>query len=201
MKEQLKDVRIRIDGLSQLVKELNPEMFILPTSLIPKNIDANDILQFAQQNSQPIFIEESKESVQKINSTETQKCYESLLLANHWLREFSEEIGGIDISNDTSRTELGKKLYWCRLVEKDKPIALLADTYEEQNDDPSVTNVEKVTWIADEIKQLTHLVLELEGGKLDTAIWTDYMHEVKMFAYKHLSEANFWITLELQRIK
>jgi hypothetical protein len=65
MKEQIKQIRVRIDGLSQLTQELKP---------INKN-------------------EEFKAFPEYINSKEIEKTYDSLILAKAWLGKVLGELG------------------------------------------------------------------------------------------------------------
>lgn len=167
MKEKIKELRIKIDGLSQLTKELKPIM----------NIHVRD--------------------GKKTNTKEIEKAYDSLILAKAWLGKVLGELGkNTPYANDGNR----------KTVEDIEPTAdkntevVFGDKI---NETPfrDKNHIEKVDWLRTEIETISNVVLELEGGKLNTASWTEYTHEIKMFSYKHLCEARFWLGFELQRIR
>lgn len=75
MKEQIKEVRVKIDGLSQLTRELKPLTFL-----------------------------SSADNSRDYNSPEIEKAYDSLILAKAWLGKVLGELGeATPYTNDGNR--------------------------------------------------------------------------------------------------
>jgi len=79
MKEQIKELRVKIDGLSQLTKELKPLTFL-----------------------------SSVDNSRDYNSPEIEKAYDSLILAKAWLGKVLGELGeATPYKNDGNRKTIG----------------------------------------------------------------------------------------------
>lgn len=204
MKKEIKELRVRIDGLAQLVKELKPIK-------LPKCIDAKTTIVNEQRPS--------------INSKEIEKCYDSLILAKAWLGKVLGELGSespypkdgtrktiadIEPTADTEMKGISK-------IAGNKDWAFINGTH-----------IERVDWLREEIKETIreHLNIsemlenfydtkfrELEqtevevmknGGDYDLSLEASKLPNPEFElreCYKHLVEARFWLGFELQRIR
>jgi hypothetical protein len=169
MKEQIKELRVKIDGLSQLTKGLKI------------------LLGYAFDESEVCGI-----------SKETEKAYDSLILAKAWLGKVLGELGTespykagyktvadieptADVSFGNELFKNGFELLWWK---------------------DELNHIEKVDWLRQEIEKLSYIVLELGGGKmLGNSNWNNLCDISKTISFQHLSEARFWLGFELQRIK
>lgn len=157
MENKLKELRIKIDGLSQLVKEIEPDI----------ELGAGIIQQIVSHG-------------RFLNNRD--KAYYNLILAKEWLGELLQET--------------------FERLEEDKEVTDDIQVWTYFNDNYiEKSHKEKLEYLIKEVKEAADLVLQLEGGKLIEAIWTDYMHEIKLFAYKNLCEARFYLQFELKVIK
>lgn len=209
--EQIKQLRIKIDGISQLVKELKPlRNLVIDLNKIPtdKGIDLEKFMYYLN-NEGRAFVEnnESGNAVQPLDlNTELHKCYDSLILAKAWLGKILKELGEeTPYKNDGNR----------KTVEDIEPSAdtvilsngLNSSIQEGLNNGvfklsniineelfKNKSHIEKVDWLREEIKNIIentedfsqeYPTIEIEQG----------------FVYKYLSEARFWLGFELQRIK
>lgn len=183
MKEQIKQLRINIDGLSQLTKNLNP---------ITKGYIGEPIPNTNKEG---------------INSQELDNAYTSLILAKAWLGKLLGELGeATPYTNDGNRkdvkdieptADVSKIVFGMRDSFNTKTSQTI-DTFELNNKSmnfySAFNHIEKVDWLREEIKKIIdeapdfsekYLEIELEQG----------------FVYKYLCEARFWLGFELQRIK
>lgn len=85
MKEQVKELRVKIDGLAQLVKSLKP-------ITIDRAANHEESSKYWKENPnydlQPVFTFDDKNL-----SKEASKAYDSLMLAKAWLGKVLEELG------------------------------------------------------------------------------------------------------------
>jgi len=163
MKEQIKQLRVKIDGLSQLTKELR-----------------------SNKNSS---------NWRAFHTRETEKCYDSLLLAKAWLGKVLEELGEpTPYANDGNR----------KTVEDIEPAA---DKAKEVTDYPiapdnwgegpvTASHIEKVDWLRQEIEKIqkeAHNIQDCGTPISGLLAWN--------FVYQNLFQARFWLGFELQRVK
>ena len=186
MIEQIKNLRVRIDGLAQLTKELRP-------------FEHKGFTPIYEQFSEGTDGELTKESViyLKTNSKEIEKAVDNLYLAKAWLGKVLGELG-----ESTPYANDGKR----KTVEDIEPTAdtdlLIGKSLKEGwlvDDNLEVwakkSHIEKVDWLREEIEKICkfesrlHLMLR--------AIARTYF----IYSHKHLCEAKFWLGFELQRIK
>ncbi len=185
MKESIKNLRVKIDGLSQLVKELKPY----------KDLDAVRLLP-------------------SLNSHEIEKCYDSLVLAKAWLGKVLGELGiespyvndgnrktveDIEPAADTSKLEFSKTT----------SAAIMNNIIAPQWGDYNY--IQKVDWLREEIETvnilchntireyISHTILTAVEGKnsMPTIQLCNCADIVKI----HLTEARFWLGFELSRCK
>ena len=162
--EEITSLRIKIDGISQLVKELKP-------------ID---------------ITRDGDMSIQKMNTKEINKTYNSLILAKAWLGKVLGEIGNENpYKNNGNRHE----------VKDIEPTADVAEVITHRVgvlDDVSQSydlknHIEKVDWLREEIKDIEAKYISLN---IKPIIMVTYLSVTQ-----HLSEARFWLGFELQRIR
>ena len=181
MIEQIKQLRVEIDGLAQLCEGLKP---------ITKPIGGLDRYEYEEMI---------------VNSEEIKEAVKSLKLSKAWLGKVLEHIGsenpygsGYKTVEDIEPTA-DKAEIVCGCVGVDpvndrdtsKDAFTVAGKLVVEN---YGTHIEKVDWLRTEIKRL-----------IDST--TDYSQEVpeieleQGFVYKYLTEAWFWLGFELGRIR
>jgi len=192
MVEEIKELRVKIDGLSQLVKELKPLKTIdvrLRDSLI-HTFTEEDLNNYE-------FVIRGK--VIDASSPELYKAYDSLILGKAWLGKVFGELG-----ESTPYTNDGKR----KTVEDIEPTADTVNVdYKDGTsissmsqisnvmDFESKTYIEKVDWLREEIKEINDKVKEqLHFVESERMLLLERVEQ-------HLSEARFWLGFELQHIK
>lgn len=201
MKEQIKTLRVKIDGLSQLVKELKPDGFIIPRSCIPEEKEAEDLIKEFSTTNGFLFIndEECTSFVTIIKNHQLEKCYDSLILAKAWLGKCLGELGEVTpYFTDGNRHEL-KDIEPTADKAKVNDVAKILS-----NKDDSwirMNHIEKVDWLREEIKVLIDSYSELENN-LEEAFPSEVNYSpILWLYYVNLSEARFHLGFELQKIK
>lgn len=177
MKEQIKELRVKIDGLSQLVKELKPfELGEGKHSLIHvRDIYGKVVLDV------PVI------------SLQLSKAYDSLILAKAWLGKVLGELGAENPYKSGYKT-----------VEDIEPTADKANPTTLQPN--SIVNkiwegkshIEKVDWLRQEIEKLVNNVKDIN---LIGYTMSREFNIARTNSYNHLCEAKFWLRFESQRIK
>lgn len=171
MKEQIKELRVKIDGLSQLTKELKPWL------------------------QEGISIIESIQIHALGTTKEIEKTYDSLILAKAWLGKVLEELGeNTPYINDGKRKTV-------KDIEPASDTSSLKETLNTNNPglkwfEKDLTHIEKVDWLRQEIRNVQkeiHNVSDCGTPISGLLAWN--------FIYQHLCEARFWLEFELQRIK
>lgn len=175
MKTEIKNLRIQIDGLAQLTKELKP--------LKLTNEEISTISYECGENKTITHL--------YMRSKEIEKATDSLYLAKAWLGKILELLGSeTPYKNDGSRNT----------VEDIEPAAdkhKFSGEVEDvcfQQDWKIMEHIEKVDWLREEIKDIIN-------NTEDFSETIDYIELEQGFVYKHLCEARFWLGFELQRIR
>jgi hypothetical protein len=200
-KELIKELRVKIDGLSQLTKELKV--------LLGHAFD--------------------KPEVHGI-SKETEKAYDSLILAKAWLGKVLEELGdknpyksgnktveNVEPTDERWKNKMGIKLLGAiYYIEKEDwlrqdvytPKADAIFSFGVKGDKDYVEGkinkfelewikknyIEKVDWLRQEIQHITYIVYQTCVTNSKTRFHCET-------CYRHLCEARVWLDFELQRIK
>lgn len=201
MKDKIKELRLRIDGISQLVKDLKPFTWIHGINKEAENTDADiyqmylvsDSLSFSNTNhkyhtviktdrgtyrtSSKSPFDESLFKTFDRNSKEINKAYDSLILAKAWLGEILKELGN-EPDTDKIKALLG--------VENGK-------SYRD------FTHIEKLNWLKEEIdklfkKEFKQITLEIGIGNNRIDLYCNNV-------YTYLCEARMWLQFELERTK
>lgn len=187
MKEQIKELRVKIDGLSQLVEYLRP----IEYTLNEKELEHYNYLYSKTPNG--VISQTSKSNSHQIN-----KCHESLILAKAWLGKILGELGETTpYFTDGNRHEL-------------KDIEPTADTDRVSKNNlayETLNHIEKVDWLREEIKNtLDNLpslkdIVKFRDDYKATLRPLDDLYLYRCLVVQYLSEARFWLGFELQRIK
>lgn len=200
MKEEITKLRVQIDGLAQLTKDLRP---------------INESSPF--RNRHELHLEGW------INSKEIEKAVDSLYLAKAWLGKVLGELGEeTPYKNDGNRKEVkdieptADKYSFNKIPLEDNSIK----DYFSVTDIPSIlwsekSHIEKVDFLRQEIEKVIKEVKEIPVGEnikiIDVQGVLPERFEFKSFSrefaiartncYNHLSEARFWLGFELERLK
>ncbi len=187
MKEQIKELRVRVDGLAQLTKELRP--------WLQEGIGLMESIRLHSQGT----------------TKEIEKAVDSLYLAKAWLGKVLGELGEeTPYKNDENRKTVEdiepaadkvkeyknnptvcSKCPYCRDVTCGS-----VDCVAERWDIKS--HIEKVDWLRQEIEKIIQRSADIRASFSESHIHGFYGWK---FIYQHLSEARFWLGFELQRIK
>lgn len=198
MKEEIKNLRVRIDGISQLVKELKDRQCIININSIPESIDLKEFMT-TFNNGGNLFIDKKTESdIQILPTHEVSKCYNSLILSKAWLGKVLGELGEeTPYKNDGNRRGVED-------IESPADISniihattnapnLFDDSIQQINGWENKNYIEKVDWLREEIGKVFKSWKELN---IIGMRWT----QVVSFE-QHIQEARFWLGFGLQRIK
>lgn len=205
MKEQIKELRVSIDGLAQLTKELKP---IYIAGNRKESEGPNHIEKYCTRNSKEI-----------------NKAYDSLILAKAWLGKILQELGEFTpYANDGSRKEvkdIEPTADKAKIVpglrepftgKNAKEPKFIIDTWELNGrlmmDWDNFNYIEKVDWLREEISNLKKIVKQLWMQPGEVTDWkfshmdlTKPMYILLMRVEQHLSEARFWLGFELGRVR
>ena len=200
MKEQIKELRVKIDGLSQLVKSMDGgPKYQLDMSTKPKGLDIKEWVKIFEENNY-LFVDTNQgESKGLIQSSELHKCYNSLILAKAWLGKVLGELG-----EPTPYTNDGDR----KTVEDIEPAAdsLKLPPHEDflYGKWGTMNHIEKVDWLRQEIKILIldvndklDLINLPNNSYIKSGRYTQFVDKV----YEYLCEARFWLGFELERIR
>mgnify|MGYP001363868821 CR=1 FL=1 len=184
MKEQIKELRLSCDGLSQLTHNLKPLRYI-----------------------------ESYKDYKDSNSNEINKAYDSLILAKAWLGKLLQELGeATPYANDGNRKDV-KDIEAAADTYEIKFTTTEIDGIKISSPEYSgllvMNHIEKVDWLREEVGKVVEEVKSLFSTEL-----TDRFNKVKWSGIQvlniencynniltNLSEARFWLGFELGRIR
>ncbi len=224
MIEDIKKFRVKIDGLSQLVKELK-SFEITTTKLdLSKTGDTKDgyygmiesipktFSHTYQKNEYHHLVRTDRGTFRwttpdnnlaiyeiDLKSKEVNECYKSLILAKAWLDKMLGELGSeTPYTNDGSRKEV-KDIESPADVNsyylEDFRIKYTNTTSNYSKNWQERNYIEKIDYLRQEIQQLNNNI----GVNRDVPFKQWMMCEE--YSNKYLSEARFWLGFELQRIK
>jgi hypothetical protein len=172
MKEQIKQLRVQIDGIHQLTKELKP---INSCGCIDENC-----------------------TTPKINSEEINDAARSLIYAKAWLGKVLGELGtenpyksGYKTVADIEHTaDTHHKINETHVFGKEE--GLITEDYFEFN------HIQKVDWLRQEIQKL---IDKVKAPDFDSQFSTRELAIARTNAYTNLCNARFALGFELERIK
>ncbi len=202
MIEQITNLRIKIDGLSQLVKELTPKTRIIDIILCPQLQDES--VESWVERAKTIGAYKESAGIQETgaaNSKEVEKAYDSLILAKAWLGKVLGELGeATPYANDGKRKEVGD-------IEPTADKGNIEDVIYENciancSKDYSLLNhIEKIDWLREEIKILLDDYNELENNLEESFPNEVNYSPILWLYYINLCEARFWLGFELGRVR
>lgn len=195
MKEKIKELRVRIDGLSQLVEGLEQGIkFMIDLSAKPENINVAEWLEIFKQTNF-LFVDGFNNSKAIYENVEIKECHKNLILAKAWLGKVLGELGeNTPYVNDGKRKTIED-------IEPASDTSSLKETLNTNNPglkwfEKDLTHIEKVDWLRQEIRNVQkeiHNVSDCGTPISGLLAWN--------FIYQHLCEARFWLGFELQGIK
>lgn len=213
MKEQIKELRVKIDGLYQLTKELT-------TYQIPFAIKVNNDFQFTEEQltlikQQPVMVlveEGIRPTTTIIKTKQIEDAAHSLIYAKAWLGKCLGELGaenpyksGYKTVSDIEPTADVKKLDIEIGIKGESNYIEGSINYSDYlikgNPDnfwAKMNHIEKIDWLRTEIQILIN---ELSKWYTHTPTPTREFNIARTNAYNHLCEAKFALGFELQRIK
>lgn len=179
MKEQIRQLRVEIDGLAQLCEGLKPY----------SNLKSGRILL-------------------SLNSDEILEAVKSLKLSKAWLGKVLERLGSENpygsgyktVEDIVPETDRAETVYGAMGVEGETPRLEAIDTFtlngRIMNEYSRMSHIEKVDWLRTEVKS-TLLKLQTIELLYDEAVAGDFTRVVE----QHLTEARFWLGFEMGRIR
>ena len=181
MKEQIVELRIKIDGLSQLIEGLVPKTQAIDFLACPRLEE--ELLEAWIERAKSVGA--YKESLFS-NSKEVQKAYDSLILAKAWLGKILGELGeATPYVNDGKRKEVGD----IEPTADSLPIVNTAHFWDTLN------HIQKVDWLRCSIEDMIQEIIKLDlKGSRELAI-------ARTNSYTHLCESKIHLGFELQRIR
>lgn len=205
MKEEIKELRLKIDGLSQLVKPLRGESkYLINIKSKPEHLDVENWMKIFEQRNY-LFVNSNDEMSRELTqSNEIQKCYDSLILAKAWLGKMLGELGeATPYANDGNRKEVkdiepAADTYEVKLATTQ--VGEISVSYPEYSALLGMNHIEKVDWLRTEIEKVINEVKQI-GNAPNPPMLNREISIARTNAYNHLCEARFWLGFELQRIK
>ena len=178
MQEQIKNLRVHIDGLAQLTKELN-RVFIIDTAKLPENPKISEMIEHFKRNK-----------VECISHTrELENAYDSLKLSKAWLGKCLGELG------EQTPYKSGYKTVEDIEPTDDKSETIWFEVNENWN---NKSHIEKVDWLREEINKVIEIVKNIYVSNYQVS---REFNIARTNCYTHLCEARFALGFELKRIK
>lgn len=174
MKESIKNLRIQIDGLAQLTKELKP----IKTIEKPKEPVNNRF------TSNEIYIE--------VNSKEIEKAVDSLYLAKAWLGKVLGELG--------TENPYGSGYKTVEDIVPTQDVALHGGGVIYS---VGFNYIEKVDWLRTEIEKIIKNLPKYRDfdNSIKDENKTISLPAIYQSILQHLCEARFWLGWELNRLR
>ncbi len=212
MIEKIKELRVQIDGLSQLVKNLKSFEFITKelskeaTDVALGNIESTpDNFSISTQPNRFHHLIRTDRGTFRFStaagdtsqylidqkSKEINKCYESLILAKAWLGKVLGELG-----NPTPYQNDGKRIDVSSIEKTADTNFIKQDELFYKINSEGFNHIQKVDWIRQEIEKVSS---NFHPIKRDVNFEVYMVYEE--YTLKYLCEARFWLGFELQRIK
>jgi len=216
---KIKQLRLDIDGVSQLVKLLNPsKKYSMDLAYLPKDIgiDISRWMDIFESRGYAIvdstgkdkeFINSGFKQIPTINS-ELEKSYDSLILAKAWLGKVLGELGTDSPYKSGYKTvediESPADTSYFMSVLQSNDIKLPFNwtlNGKDMSFYSSYSHIEKVDWLRTEIDKLINKLNEFKVSLvIESAFVNTQLLNIEN-SFTHLSEARFWLGFELQRIK
>jgi hypothetical protein len=189
MIQQIKELRVKIDGLAQLTKGLKP------IEIEKTSFENNTGLVKTKNNIK--YVDKGLIIIlEKNNSKEIEKAVDSLYLAKAWLGKVLGELGNENPYGSGYKTK-----------EDIEPTADVNQDIHGYNLDvihfEDKNHIEKVDWLRQEIEKVVNEIKHLDSNISNhhTQRPSREFAIARTNAYNHACEARFWLGFELQRIK
>lgn len=199
MKNKVKELRAKIDGTAQLVKELKPQsQYRLNINAVPDGMTAEEFIYNFRQHGWELY--DAQKGIDPIPQQfkEIEKSYDSLILAKAWLGKVLGELG-----EKTPYKNDGKR----KTVEDIEPASDSEYVYHGRNykkfleDWDAKSYIEKVDWLRERIKEcyekFNTISFSVNFKSLHKEPWLTMIPNINTY----LSEARMWLGFELQRVK
>lgn len=181
MKKEIKELRVQIDGLTQLTEKLKP-------------------VNIFKENENVVGAVFKKVC---INSDEITEAVKSLKLAKAWLGKILGELGeDTPYANDGNRKTVEDIEH---TADKPNMMGVFENSVVDGKRWDTKPHIEKVDWLREEIKSVAEKVQQLHHTYYEES--RDGTHDsnkiIRSFntVDTYLSEARFWLGFELGRIK
>jgi len=183
MKEQIKELRVRIDGLYQLTKELKP---IRIERITNYSAEGSCVTWFPIEKLGEIF---------SVNSKQIEDAAHSLIYAKAWLGKCLRELGaespyksGYKTVSDIEPT-----------ADKSELVAVIGKNIDNKSY-KDFNHIEKVDWLRTEIEKVINEVKQI-GNAPNPPMLNREISIARTNAYNHLCEARFALGFEMARVK
>lgn len=180
MENKIQKIRIKLDGISQLVKQLGIG-YIIRFDKLPEDLKTEDFVNSLKKIPLVQFIEQDEQPITEIRNYNIEKSYDSILLAREWLNTISEELGYEEQEDSSFGTDIQTR--W---------------NIEELN------YYDKILFIITEIRTISEEILGLNSGKMVVQEWTSNRNNIcditKNQAFIEVNQAIFFLKLELLRV-
>lgn len=193
MQEQIKELRVKIDGLYQLTNNLKPCKEYNLSQIEYSDVRGNKHVKFEDRIISPIIS----------NSKEIEDAAHSLIYAKAWLGKLLGELGEqTPYANDGKRNNVDDiepaadthhQINQTHVLGKEK--GLIPEEYL-----LSFNHIQKVDWLRQEIEKIVIEVKQI-GNAPNPPMLNREISIARTNAYTRLTEARFALGFELYRIK
>lgn len=195
MKKQIKELRVKIDAISQLTKTL-----IVPSRItvedIPDNMTIDEFIEDVSNTGVMVLRNKSVELPHDFfDNSCVGKANESLLMAKAWLGQTLKEMGEDSPYKNNGNRKTEKDIEPTADVAKEtKDFPLAKEEWPDEDHTLNISRVEQVDLLRERIQDIVDLPFIKSPGI------HPYVEPVRM-AGTYLIEARFYLGFELQRIK
>lgn len=185
MKEQIKELRIKTDGLAQLTKELKPIK-------LEKATFENNIGKIKTKNGFEYIDEGLIIVLEKSNTKEIEKAVDSLYLGKAWLGKVLGELRNENPYGSGYKTK--EDIVPTQDVASPNP-DLLTNGFDLYWWEKEANHIEKVDWLRSSLEEIIKEVVKIDVKS------TREFSIARTNCHTHLCEARFWLGFEMERIK
>ncbi len=210
MQNKIKQIRVRIDSLSQIVKSMQPSH---PFGILKfdNRISPDDVQRFIERwkeikwDSPTVVAVNDDVEFQPIpHITNLDKCYDSLMLAKCWNGKLLGELGEESPYKNDGKRKTVEDIE--DATDKSLPIELKVQINETKPIGSSTRDmnyIEKIDWLREEIKSILKDIPSVRDIIKETQKPhpVDNIYLFQCLVIQHLSEARFHLGFELEKIK
>lgn len=191
MQEDIKSLRVQIDGLAQLAKALKP-IEDVKISYFEKDFNRATL-------SSNMPIQGWKDMA---NSKEIEKCVDSLYLAKAWLGKVLGELGTANPYGSGYKTK--EDIVPTQDVASVNP-DVITNGFDLYFWEKESNHIQKVDWLRTEIQKLVPQLDWTKEYPINDG-YSEWRKDEKIIlamrtSQNHLSEARFWLGFELERLR